>query len=262
MSKYRVGDRVVVVSKEKVKDLKKKFLFFSDMRSFCGETVTIKEADNRDGNYRIKECGCWWYDEFFEGLEEDVHLKERPFGYRETIQASSCFVDTDAIQDMINSFRIEDEAFKNIFSIKKENKTMNKKDILVVRNHNDRAMVMQFNKKDKNGKNIQTRAEVHDGDTFDLDNGIRICLLKYLLGGHKEYMAIMDAARKAYKKTIKEDEKKVAEKYKKALALVREKTKKMEEKERRDKEMEELIEKAIKKALAETGESENKIVEG
>ena len=123
-------------------------------------------------------------------------------------------------------------------------------------------MVMQFDKKDKNGKNVQTRAEVHDGDTFDLDEGIRICLLKYLLGGHKEYMAIMDAARKAYKKTIKEDEKKVAEKYKKALALVREKTKKMEEKERRDKEMEELIEKAIKKALAETGESENKIVEG
>lgn len=261
MSKYKVGDRVVVISEEKIKDLTKKFLFWTDMRSFCGETVTIKKVAY-DGTYRIEEYGYSWCDEFFEGLEEDVHLKERPFGYRETIQASSCFVDTDAIQDMINSFRIEDEAFKNIFSIKEENNTMNKKDILVVRNYNDRAMVMQFDKKDKNGKNVQTRAEVHDGDTFDLDEGIRICLLKYLLGGHKEYMAIMDAARKAYKKTIKEDEKKVAEKYKKALALVREKTKKMEEKERRDKEMEELIEKAIKKALAETGESENKIVEG
>lgn len=131
---------------------------------------------------------------------------------------------------------------------------MNKKDILAVKNYNDRAMVMQFNKKDKNGKNIQTRAEIHDGDTFDLDNGIRICLLKYLLGGHKEYMAIMDAARKAYKKTVKEDQKK-------ALAPVREAAKKMEEKEKRDKEMEELIAKAIKKALAETGEEENKTVE-
>ena len=51
----------------------------------------------------------------------------------------------------------------------------------------------------------------------------------------------MDAARKAYKKTVKEDQKK-------ALAPVREAAKKMEEKEKRDKEMEELIAKAIKKA--------------
>lgn len=34
----------------------------------------------------------------------------------------------------------------------------------------------------------------------------------------------------------------------------------MEEKERRDKEIEEFITKAIKKALAETGEEENKTV--
>lgn len=257
MSKYKVGDRVVVISEEKIKDLTKKFLFWSDMRSFCGETVTIKKVAY-DGTYRIEEYGYSWCDEFFEGLEEDVHLKERPFGYRETIQASSCFVDTDAIQDMINSFRIEDEAFKNIFSIKKENNTMNKKDIFAVRNYNDRAMVVQFNKKDKNGKNIQTRAEVHDGDTFDLDEGIRICLLKYLLGGHKEYMAIMDAARKAYKKTVEEDQKKAAEKYKKAITPAANEDKK---KEKRDKEIEELIANAIKKALAETRESENKTVE-
>lgn len=257
MSKYKVGDRVVVISEEKIKDLTKKFLFWSDMRSFCGETVTIKKVAY-DGTYRIEEYGYSWCDEFFEGLEEDVHLKERPFGYRETIQASSCFVDTDAIQDMINSFRIEDEAFKNIFSIKKENNTMNKKDIFAVRNYNDRAMVVQFNKKDKNGKNIQTRAEVHDGDTFDLDEGIRICLLKYLLGGHKEYMAIMDAARKAYKKTVEEDQKKAAEKYKKAIMPAANEDKK---KEKRDKEIEELIANAIKKALAETRESENKTVE-
>ena len=122
-------------------------------------------------------------------------------------------------------------------------------------------MVMQLAKKDKNDKNIQTRCEVHDGDTFDLDEGIRICLLKYLLGGHKNYMAIMDAARQSYKKTVKEDQKKAAEKHEKTLAPVRESTKKMEEKERRDKEIEELIAKAIKKAFAETGEEENKSVE-
>ena len=138
---------------------------------------------------------------------------------------------------------------------------MDKKDILAVRNYNDRAMVMQFNKKDKNGKNVQTRAEVHDGDTFDLDNGIRICLLKYLLGGHKNYMAIMDAARKSYKKTAKEDWKKLSEKYKKKNEPIVEEIKKKSEKEKRDKEIEELIAKAIKKALAETGEEENKTVE-
>lgn len=43
--------------------------------------------------------------------------------------------------------------------------------------------------------------------------------------------------------------------------LLEKRLKKMEEKERRDKEIEELIAKAIKKALAETGEEENKSVE-
>lgn len=262
MSKYNVGDRVVVIFKEKMKDSMEEWpMLWSNMEPYFGKTVTIKEVDDNDGTYRLKECDGWWCDEFFEGLEEDVYLKERPFGYRETIQASSCFVDTDAIQDMINSLRIADEAFKNIFLSKKENNTMDKKDILAVRNYNDRAMVMQFDKKDKNGKNIQTRAEVHDGDTFDLDNGIRICLLKYLLGGHKEYMAIMDAARKSYKKTAKEDWKKLSEKYKKKNEPIVEEIKKKSEKEKRDKEIEELIAKAIKKALAETGEEENKTVE-
>ena len=261
MSKYKVGDRVVVVFKEKMKDSMEEWpMLWSNMEPYFGKTVTIKEVDDNDGTYRLKECDGWWCDEFFEGLEKDIYLKERPFGYRETIQASSCFVDTDAIQDMINSFRIADESFKNIFSIKKENNTMNKKDILAVRNYNDRAMVMQFNKKDKNDKNIQTRAEVHDGDTFDLDNGIRICLLKYLLGGHKNYMAIMDAARKSYKKTAKEDWEKLSEKHKKKNEPIVEEIKKKSEKEKRDKEIEELIAKAIKKALAETGEEENKTV--
>ena len=262
MSKYKVGDRVVVISKEKMKDsMEERPMLWSDMELYFGKTVTIKEVDDNDGTYRLKECDGWWCDEFFEGLEEDIYPKKRSFGYRETIQSSSCFIDTDAIQDMINSLRIADEAFKNIFLSKKENNTMDKKDILAVRNYNDRAMVMQFDKKDKNGKNVQTRAEVHDGDTFDLDNGIQICLLKYLLGGHKEYMAIMDAARKSYKKTAKEDWKKLSEKYKKKNEPIVEEIKKKSEKEKRDKEIEELIAKAIKKALAETGEEENKTVE-
>ena len=258
MSKYKVGDRVVVISREEADEKSHVSPGFADnMKKYCGKVVTIKEVCN-DGNYRIEEYGFLWCDKFFEGLEEDVHLKERPFRYRGTIQASSCFVNTDAIQDMINSFRIVNESFKNTFLSKKENNTMDKKDILAVRNYNDRAMVMQFDKKDKNGKNVQTRAEVHDGDTFDLDNGIRICLLKYLLCGHKEYMAIMDAARKAYKKTVEEDQKKAAEKHKKAITTVANEDKK---KEKRDKEIEELITKAIKKALAETAESNDKAAE-
>ena len=74
-------------------------------------------------------------------------------------------------------------------------------------------------------------------------------------------MAIMDAARKSYKKTVKADQEKAAEKYKKAIVPVEEANKKMEEKEKRDKEIEELIAKAIKKALAKTGENDDKSVE-
>lgn len=264
MSKYKVGDRVVVISKEEAEKKRNVgFGFAYGMKEYCGKTVTIKRVDN-DGTYKINEdkyANYWWSEEFFEGLEKDVHLKERPLGHRETIRASFCLIGEKATQEMINNFRIANESFKNTFINKKENKIMNKKDILAVRNYNDRAMVMQFDKKDKNGKNVQARAEVHDGDTFDLDEGIRICLLKYLLGGHKEYMAIMDAARKSYKKTVKADQEKAAEKYKKAIVPVEEANKKMEEKEKRDKEIEELIAKAIKKALAKTGENDDKSVE-
>lgn len=263
MSKYKVGDRVVVISKEKMEDSMEEWpMLWSDMEPYFGKTVTIKEVDDNDGTYRLKECDGWWCDEFFEGLEEDIkrqysHNELSKIGQNELLATKM----RDTFLSLAKFCNFEATGLDKLTS-EKENNAMDKKDILAVRNYNDRAMVVQFNKKDKNGKNIQTRAEVHDGDTFDLDNGIRICLLKYLLGGHKNYMAIMDAARKAYKKTVEEDQKKAAEKHEKALAPVREATKKMEEKERRDKEIEELIANAIKKALSETGESENKIVEG
>ena len=275
MSKYKVGDRVVVISEEKAKDLKGKFLFSSSMKSFCGKTVTIKKVDY-DGTYRIEEYSYWWCDEFFEGLEEDIVKKTKDLIYDpiafapKTLDSYIALANAsrygenhlskleDSLNALVKHYTPCYPSYKLKNTLKGANNTMNKKDILVVRNHNDRAMVVQFNKKDKNGKNIQTRAEVHDGDTFDLDEGIRICLLKYLLGGHKEYMAIMDAARKAYKKTVEEDQKKAAEKYKKAITPAANEDKK---KEKRDKEIEELITKAIKKALAETAESNDKAAE-
>lgn len=278
MSKYKVGDRVVVISEEKAKDLKGKFLFSSSMKSFCGKTVTIKKVDY-DGTYRIEEYSYWWCDEFFEGLEEDIVKKTKDLIYDpiafapKTLDSYIALANAsrygenhlskleDSLNALVKHYTSCYPSYKLKNTLKGANNTMNKKDILAVRNYNDRAMVMQFDKKDKNGKNIQTRAEVHDGDTFDLDNGIQICLLKYLLGGHKEYMAIMDAARKAYKKTAKEDWKKLSEKYKKENEPIIEEIKKKSEKEKRDKEIEELIAKAIKKALAETGEEENKTVE-
>lgn len=261
MSKYKVGDRVVVISKEKA--AKKSYVgpgFVDDMKKYCGKVVTIKDVKSLYYNptsYYIEEAEWVWCDEFFEGLEENI---KRQYSYNELPKIRQSEFNMNAYEayskltDLYNFGVTGLDKSTN----KKENNTMNKKDILAVRNYNDRAMVMQFNKKDKNGKNIQTRAEVHDGDTFDLDNGIRICLLKYLLGGHKEYMAIMDAARKAYKKTIKEDQKKAAEKHEKAITPAANEDKK---KEKRDKEIEELITKAIKKALAETAESNDKAAE-
>ena len=69
------------------------------------------------------------------------------------------------------------------------------------------------------------------------------------------------AVKMAYKKTAKEDWKKLSEKYKKENEPIVEEIKKKSEKEKRDKEIEDLIAKAIKKALAETGKKENKSVE-
>ena len=261
MSKYKVGDRVVVISREEADEKSHVSPGFADnMKKYCGKVVTIKEVCN-DGNYIIEEYSFLWCDEFFEGLEEDI---KRQYSYNELSKIGQNELLSTKMRDTFLSLakfcNFEATGLDKLTS-EKENNAMDKKDILAVRNYNDRAMVMQFNKKDKNGKNIQTRAEVHDGDTFDLDNGIRICLLKYLLGGHKNYMAIMDAARKSYKKTVKEDWKKLSEKHKKENEPIVEEIKKKSEKEKRDKEIEELIANAIKKALAETGEEENKTVE-
>ena len=217
MSKYKVGDRVVVISKEEAEEKKNLgYGFANGMKEYCGKTVTIKKVDS-DGTYKINEdayANYWWSEEFFEGLEEDTYTKPAGFVFK-PVTFDSMY--SDAFAHLAKASLCGKDYLKklddaiSLLKDEKENNTMNKKDILAVRNYKDRAMVMQFDKKDKNGKNVQTRAEVHDGDTFDLDNGIRICLLKYLLGGHKEYMAIMDAARKSYKKTVKEDQKKAAE---------------------------------------------------
>ena len=50
MSKYKVGDRVVVISKEELKGLIGQGMFY--IEPFCGRTVTIKEVDD-DETYRM-----------------------------------------------------------------------------------------------------------------------------------------------------------------------------------------------------------------
>lgn len=252
MSKYKVGDRAVVISKEEAeKNMGVGPGFIDDMKKYCGKTVTIEDICEEYSftKYYVEGNGYAWCDEFFEGLEKDVCDKSDRFvlnpieididTYKKLVAASSYGV--DRLKNVENKFEFYKEKEKN---------TMNKKEILAVRNYNDRAMVMQFDKKDKNGKNIQTRAEVQDGDTFDLDEGIKTCLLKYLLGGHKQYMAIMDAARKSYKKTIKADWKKAAEAGNKVIDSIREENKKKIANDMRNKELENLIANAITKALS------------
>lgn len=135
--------------------------------------------------------------------------------------------------------------------LKKENKHMNKNEIKAVRNYNDRAMVMQFSKTDDNGKAIQTRCEVQEGDTFDLDEGIKTCLLKYLLGGHKNYMKIMDAARKTYKKTMEADKKAVENNLKKSYKNLLKTLTDSEKAKKRERDNKEFLVDTIKKALEE-----------
>ena len=72
MSKYKVGDRVVVISKEEAE--KKRCVepgFVDDMKKYCGKTVTIKDVKKiccGSTHYYIEEAEWVWSDEFFEGL--------------------------------------------------------------------------------------------------------------------------------------------------------------------------------------------------
>lgn len=253
MSKYKVGDRVVVISEEKAnKMIDHPQRFVSGMKKYCGKSVTIEDICEEYSftKYFVEENNYGWCDDFFEGLEKDIREKLKiKFSLSPHIEYSKFWESySDKLDVAMKS--LTDKTVIESLKDKKEKNTMNKKEILAVRNYNDRAMVMQFNKKDKNGKNIQTRAEVQNGDTFDLDEGIKTCLLKYLLGGHKQYMAIMDAARKSYKKTIKADWKKAAEAGNKVIDSIREENKKKIANDMRNKELENLIANAITKALS------------
>lgn len=260
MSKYKVGDRVVVISREKVKNVRSvRPSFIESMEKFCGETATISRVFKSYSSYDFYEYeieedngGHNWYDEFFEGLEKDI--KKEP---NDKIFPSIFYDEFDYLAaGKIPAFHIP--PFSLDLKLKKENNIMNKKDILAVRNYNDRAMVMQFDKKDKNDKNIQTRAEVQDGDIFDLDEGIKTCLLKYLLGGHKQYMAIMDAARKSYKRTVKADQKKAKEKEKAIVSSVLKGIQNERKQQKMSEEKSVFIANAIKKALKEYDEEKTR----
>ena len=143
MSKYKVGDRVVVISKEEAD--KKSHVgpgFAYGMKKYCGETVTIKEVDDNDRNYRLKECGGWWCNEFFEGLEEDI---KRQYSYNELSKIGQNELLATKMRDTFLSLakfcNFEATGLDKLTS-EKENNAMDKKDILAVRNYNDRAMVV------------------------------------------------------------------------------------------------------------------------
>lgn len=78
MSRYKVGDRVVVrddlvLFENYYMDDRKHFdSFVESMEKFMGKVVTIREANPPSGKYLIVESSLNWTDEMFAGLEEEV----------------------------------------------------------------------------------------------------------------------------------------------------------------------------------------------
>lgn len=240
MNKFKVGDMVVV---KPVEELWKYISYYvPSMNNLSGEFLTIKEIRSTGNVYVVEENDWFWHENMLESPIEKI-LPSRK---------------------MDISLKKLDKYAKKTYEYLLEGVYMNRTEIKTVRNYNDRAMVMQFSKKDYNGKPFTTKCVVQDGDTFDLDEGIKTCLLKYLLGGHKNYIKIMDAARKAYKNTMEADKKAAEEKENKKVKTISEKlAKKAANKARKEKDME-FLANAIKKALVEydkeraNAEEENK----
>lgn len=74
MAKYKVGDKVRVISNGEVnktyymEDKSDHNSMVKHMLKFCGKVVTIRSVTTQ---YYIEECGYGWVDEMFEGLAEE-----------------------------------------------------------------------------------------------------------------------------------------------------------------------------------------------
>lgn len=72
--RYKVGDKVRVRSDLKVSKEYGGMIFSDVMSQHCGETVTISQVSY--DHYRIVEYGCYWTDEMFEPVEEELTAEE------------------------------------------------------------------------------------------------------------------------------------------------------------------------------------------
>lgn len=80
--KHKVGDKVRIKSREWYEENKNEsgdidtipVIFTECMAKYCGKTATIVEVDDTDGTCRvdIDDRCCWWSDDMFEGVVEDV----------------------------------------------------------------------------------------------------------------------------------------------------------------------------------------------
>lgn len=84
MAKYKVGDRVRVISNPvpgrlyRMNEGGHSNTINSDMRKFAGKIVTIEDVMPSRLGYHVVECGYNWTDAMFEGLEDETE----PFKYK------------------------------------------------------------------------------------------------------------------------------------------------------------------------------------
>ena len=86
---YNLGDKLIVISREKYEELKgdaeyvvkrkldKTCSMTEDMAEFCGKVVTISHVDADDETYYIKEDPrhFWWSDAMFTGMATEEEIK-------------------------------------------------------------------------------------------------------------------------------------------------------------------------------------------
>lgn len=77
MSKYKVGDRVIV--KKGMRDEDTPLGVVDEMRKFEGKEVEITEVGNLEGNpyYRIKQCDYRWDDSMFQGVATKYNVGDK-----------------------------------------------------------------------------------------------------------------------------------------------------------------------------------------
>lgn len=218
MAKFKVGDKVRVRTDLKVgsyyynENRSYRDVFSSGMSNFKGKIVTIKNVWV-DNSYSIKECGFIWTDEMFEPvfkvgdkvkLRDDLKV-EQVYGKLHFTRGMSLFKGrTLTIKNFTDTNNVNlgtSEGY--VFSPEMlELVTTETTEIKEIKMEGNMKFEIKDYKVDEEKKTVVIfftdgdvqKAKACDGDTYDFERGLEVCVMKHICGAEDKYRKVLKIA--------------------------------------------------------------------